>query len=166
VNRRRTDFQAWLWGEILLTGLLGASLALFITYPVVRTQFDLPQLRLVLQTGMALAGLLVAVLAAVRFSVEGRRVDLLLASGFFVTSLSAAVFAVGPLLGGRQLQRPEGWAALIGGIIGQGLVAAAPFLTSRTKRREWAIANAVAAAGLVLFVAWTLLRAEAARLDG
>jgi len=166
VNRRRTDFQAWLWGEILLTGLLGASLALFITYPVVRTQFDLPQLRLVLQTGMALAGLLVAVLAAVRFSVEGRRVDLLLASGFFVTSLSAAVFAVGPLLGGRQLQRPEGWAALIGGIIGQGLVAAAPFLTSRTKRREWAIANAVAAAGLVLFVAWTLLRAGGNSLPG
>ena len=166
MNRRRTDFQAWLWGEILLTGLLGASLALFITYPVVRTQFDLPQLRLVLQTGMALAGLLVAVLAAVRFSVEGRRVDLLLASGFFVTSLSAAVFAVGPLLGGRQLQRPEGWAALIGGIIGQGLVAAAPFLTSRTKRREWAIANAVAAAGLVLFVAWTLLRAGGNSLPG
>jgi signal transduction histidine kinase len=165
-SSRRTDFQSWVVGEILLTGLLGASLALFIAYPVLRTQFDLPQLRLVLQTGMALAGLLVAVLAAVRFSVEGRRVDLLLASGFLVASLSAAVFEVGPLLGGGSLQRPEGWAALIGGIMGQGLVAAAPFFTSRTTRREWAVANAVAAAGLALFVAWTLLRAGGNRLPG
>jgi signal transduction histidine kinase len=166
VNPRRSDFQAWLVGEILLTGLLGASLALFITYPLLRTQFDLPQLRLVLQTGMALAGLLVAVLAGVRFSVEGRNVDLLLASGFFVTSLSAAVFAVGPLLGGGELQRPEGWSALLGGILGQALIAVAPFLTQRSKRREWAIANAVAAAALVLFVAWTLLRAAGTGLPG
>ena len=156
---RRTDFQAWLWGEILLTGLLGASLALFITNPVLRTQFDLPQAWLVVQTAMALAGLLVAVLAAVRFSVDGRRVDLLLASGFLVSSLAAAVFAIGPLLGGRPLHRPEGWAALLGGIVGGGLVAVAPFLTSRTPRREWAIANAVAAAAIVLLVAWMLLRA-------
>ena len=113
-------------------------------------------------------GLLVAVLAAVRFSVDGRRVDLLLASGFFVTSLSAAVFAIGPLLGGAALQRPEGWAALLGGIVGGGLVAVAPFLTSRTPRREWAIANAVAAAGIVMVVVWMLLRARrrlAARTD-
>jgi hypothetical protein len=27
----RDDFQAWLWGEILLFGLLGSSLALFVT---------------------------------------------------------------------------------------------------------------------------------------
>jgi hypothetical protein len=115
VNDRSTDFQAWLWGEILLTCLLGASLSLFIVYPVLRTQYDLPQLRLVLQTTMALAGLLVALLATVRFSVEGRRTDLLLASGFLVMSLSAAVFSVGPLLGGEALHRPEGWAALLGG---------------------------------------------------
>ncbi|HYA09764.1 MAG TPA: hypothetical protein VEG24_09225, partial [Gaiellaceae bacterium] len=129
MGRRRTDFETWLWGEILLIGLLAAGLALFLAYPRLRTQFDLPQLRLVLLTGMALAGLLVAVLAAIRFSVEGRRVDLLLASGFFVTSLSSAVFAIGPLLGGGHVRRPEGWAALLGAIVGAGLVTLAPFLT-------------------------------------
>ena len=69
--KRRTDYQNWLWGEILLAGLLGASLALFLNYPVLRTSYDLPELRLVLQTTMALAGLLVAVLAGARYSTEG-----------------------------------------------------------------------------------------------
>ena len=139
-SSRRPDFQSWLVGEILLTGLLGASLALFISYPVLRTQYDLPQLRLVLQTTMALAGLLIALLAAVRFSVEGRRLDLLLASGLFVSSLSAAVFSIGPLLGGRPLRLPEAWAALIGGILRQALGAAAPLVQGRSNERAWAIA--------------------------
>ncbi len=158
MNRLRTDFQSWLVGQVLLTSLLGASLALFISYPVLRTQYALPELRIVLQTTMALAGLLVALLAAVRFSVEGRRTDLLLATGFFVSSLSAAAFAIGPLLGGRELHRPEGWAALTGGILGQALAAAAPFLTGRSRSRDWAIGNAVAFAGFLVVAAWVLLR--------
>jgi hypothetical protein len=143
-------------------GPLGASLALFLAYPV-PDELDLPQLRLVLQTTMALAVLLVAVLAAVRFSVEGRRLDLLLASGFFVTALSAFAFAIGPQLGGRTIQAAEGWAALLGGILGTALIAAAPFVRGRTKYRDWAIANAVAAAGIALLVAWSLLRAAGSR---
>jgi signal transduction histidine kinase len=158
VNRRRSQFQAWLWGEILLTGLLSAGLALFIAYPGLRTQYDEPQLRLVLTTTTALAGMLVALLAAVRFSVEGRRTDLLLAAGFFVSSLSAAVFFVGPMLGGA-LERPEGWAAIAGGVFGQVLVAAAPFLRGRSRSRDRAIVNGVAATVLVLTAAWMVLRA-------
>jgi signal transduction histidine kinase len=159
VKETRSEYQSWLLGEILLAGLLGASLALFLAYPVLQTSWDLPQLRLVLQTTMALAGLLVALLAAVRFSVEGRRLDLLLASGFFVSSLSAFAFSIGPQLGGATIKAPEGWAALLGGMLGQALIAAAPFLRGRTKYRDWAIANAVAAAGIALLVAWSLLRA-------
>jgi hypothetical protein len=81
----RTEYQSWLLGEILLAGLLGASLALFLSYPVLRTSYDLPELRLVLQTTMALAGLLVAVLAGARYATEGRRVDILLSRGFLTT---------------------------------------------------------------------------------
>ena len=92
--KENSDFEAWLLSETLLAGLLGAILALFLTHPSMRTRFNLPELRLVLETTMTLAGLLVAVLAAARFSAEGRRVDLLLASGFLVTSLSAAGFGV------------------------------------------------------------------------
>jgi signal transduction histidine kinase len=163
VNRGRSQFQTWLWGEILLAGLLGAGLALFIAYPRLRTQYDVPQLRLVLTTTTALAGLLVALLAAVRFSVEGRRTDLLLATGFFVSSLSAAVFFVGPMLGGR-LERPEGWTALVGGILGQVLVAAAPFLHGRMPARDRAIVNAAAAAAAALAATWLVLRTGARSL--
>ena len=159
MQERRSEYENWLWGEILLAALLGALLALFLSYPVLRTRYDLPELRLVLQTTMALAGLLVAVLAAVRFSVEGRRLDLLLASGFFVISLSSAVFAIGPQLAGSHVKPPEAWAALLGAILGQALIAAAPIVRGRSKYRDWAIANAVAAAGLALFVAWSLLQA-------
>jgi signal transduction histidine kinase len=158
-HKNRNEYQAWLLGEILLAGLLGASLALFLAHPALQTRWDLPELRLVLQTTMALAGLLVALLAAVRFSVEGRRVDLLLASGFFVTSLSAFAFAIGPQLGGQKVRAAEGWSALLGGMLGLALIAVAPFFRGRTKYRDWAIANAVAAAGIGLLVAWSLLRA-------
>ncbi|HXR11063.1 MAG TPA: hypothetical protein VN770_02105, partial [Gaiellaceae bacterium] len=129
------DFQAWLLSETLLAALLGAILALFLTNPALRTHYDLPQLRLVLQTTMALGGLLVALLAAARFSAEGRRVDLLLSSGFLVSSLSAAAFAIGPQLGGATLRPPEGWAALLGGMLGMALVEVAPFFRGRTRRR-------------------------------
>ncbi|HUJ54432.1 MAG TPA: histidine kinase [Gaiellaceae bacterium] len=164
MSERRTELQAWLWGEVLLTGLLGASLALFIAYPVLRTQYDDPQLLLVLKTAMALAGVLVAALATVRFSVEGRRVDLLLASGFLVGSLSTVGFAIIPMLGRGDLPLPEGWAALLGGLLGQALVAIAPFLHGRTRMRDWAIANSVIAAGVVLAIAWAVLHAHASSL--
>jgi signal transduction histidine kinase len=159
VKNQRTEIQNWLWGEILLAGLLGASLALFLAYPVLQTRYDLPELRLVLQTSMAGAGLLVAVLGAARYSADGRRVDLLLASGFFVTALSALAFGIGPQLGGSNLHPAEAWSALIGAIAGIALIAAAPFAQGRSKYRDWAIANAVAAVGVGLFVAWSLLRA-------
>jgi hypothetical protein len=108
---------------------------------------------------MAGAGLLVAVLGAARYSADGRRIDLLLASGFFVISLSAMVFAIGPRLGGKEVAPAESWSALIGAIAGMALIAAAPFSRGRSKYRDWAIANAVAAVGIGLFVAWSLLRA-------
>ncbi len=159
MKENRNEYQAWLWGEILLAGLLGASLALFLAYPALQTSWDMPELRLVLQTTMALAGLLVALLAAVRFSVEGRRLDLLLSSGFFVSSLSSLAFAIGPQLSGRPLLPAEAWAALLGAMLGQAMIGVAPFVRGRTKYRDWAIANAVGAVGIVLVVAWSLLRA-------
>jgi signal transduction histidine kinase len=162
--RDENDFEAWLLSETLLAALMGAILALFLTHPAMRTRYNLPELRLVLETTMALAGLLVAVLAAARFSAEGRRVDLLLAAGFLITSLSSAGFAIAPVLGGSPGRPSEEWASLIGGMLGTALIAVAPFVRGRTSRRDWAIANAVASAGIVLFVAWSLLRGAGSSL--
>jgi signal transduction histidine kinase len=164
VRPQRTKLQAWLWGEILLAGLLGASLALLVSRPALRTQYDDPALLLVLETTMALAGLLVAVLAANRFHVDGLRTDLLLAAGFLVGSLSTTAFTIGPVLGGGSLQLPEAWIASIGGIVGTALVAAAPFVGGRSRSRKRALWDAVTAAAIVLLATWVLLRAHRGQL--
>ena len=107
-------YGAFLAGEVLLLGLLGASLALFVAYPSLRTSWDLPAARLVLDTAVSLAAVLVSVLAGVRFSVEGRRLDLLICSGFGVLAATNVAFAIAPVLGGQPVHRVEGWARLAG----------------------------------------------------
>jgi signal transduction histidine kinase len=164
VERRRTDLQTWLWGEVVLSGLLAASLVLFLTHPELRTQYDRPQLLLVLETTVALAGVLVALLAALRFSVVGLRTDLLLAVGFLVGALSTIAFAIVPVLDGGPLPRADGWMALAGGIGAQGLVAAAPFLRGRSRARDRALRDTVIAAVIALGAAWFVLRAHSGGL--
>jgi signal transduction histidine kinase len=162
---RRDDFQAWLFSEILLVGLLGATLALFLVYPdSLRARWDLPQLRLVLQTTTALAGGLVALLAGVRFSVEGRRLDLLLCTGFLMSSVSSLGFTLAPTLGGQALKPAEGWTGICGLLMGQVLIAIAPFARGRTKAREGALGSAFFAAAILLLVTWSFLRSISAAL--
>src|SRR2546423_11457105 len=98
MRKEENAYQSWLWGEVLLFGLLGALLALFVTYPGLRPTFELPQVRLVLNTMVALAAALVAVLAGVRFSVGGRRLDWLLCAGFSIAAGSTVCFGIAPLL--------------------------------------------------------------------
>jgi signal transduction histidine kinase len=158
------DYQAWLWGQILLAGLLGAMLALFVAHPGLHTFYDLPRLRLVLQTVGALAGGLLALLTGVRFSVEGRRLDLLLSIGFLVQSASTVAFLIGPTLGGSTLHAPEAWAGILGGLVGMALIATAPFVRGRVKSRELALGNAVVLAAIALVLGWTFLRSTAPAL--
>src|SRR5438477_13175718 len=101
MRNEENAYQSWLWGEVLLFGLLGATLALFVTYPNLRPTFDLPQARLVLDTTVALAAVLVAVLAGIRFSVDGRRLGLLLGAGSSLDAGSTFCFAVASGLGGH-----------------------------------------------------------------
>jgi signal transduction histidine kinase len=164
VRPPRTKLQAWLWGEILLCSVLGASLALLLSRPALRTQYEAPAVFLVLETTMALAGLLVAVLAANRFQVEGLRTDLLLAAGFLVGSVSTGAFAIIPVLGDGSLHPSEDWAAALGSILGTALVSAAPLVSGRGRSRRRALWDALAAAAIVLLAAWILLRAHAHQL--
>jgi signal transduction histidine kinase len=154
----KDDFQAFLWGQILLFGLLGASLALFVVHRHhLETHWALPELRVVIQTAVALAAGIVAVLAGVRFSVEGRRLDLLLSTGFFVTALSTLAFSIAPVLGGSPVHRAEGWAGAFGSLFAGTLIAAAPFTRGRTRLGQRALGNTCFAAGLLLLIAWTAL---------
>ena len=119
----RDGYDAWLSGELLLFGLLGAALALFIDTPSLRHAWDSPPLALVLDTAIMLAGGIVAVLAGIRFSVEGRRFDLLLSAGFFVAAASALVFEILPVLDDPIPSRVESWAAIFGALVAMGLIA-------------------------------------------
>jgi signal transduction histidine kinase len=161
VNVRHTekdDFQAWLGGQILLFGLLGASLALFVSKDSLPTHWALPELRLVLQTTVGLACGLIALLAGVRYAVEARRRDLLLSTGFFVASLSTLAFSVAPVLGGQPIHRPEGWANVVGLLLAWSLIAVAPFAHGRAKAGRRALGNATAAAAILLVLVWTTFR--------
>src|SRR5213595_980264 len=93
---------------------------------------------LVVDTTVALAAVLVAVLAGVRFSVEGRRLDLLLCAGFSVAAASTFSFAIVPALDGGPPHRIEQWAGIWSRLLATALIAAAAFARTRvaTKRRE------------------------------
>src|SRR5438105_8985945 len=158
----KDDFQAWLTGEILLISLLGASLALFVARRDLQTTVSLPQLRLVLQTIASFAAGIIAVLAGVRYSVEGRRLDLLLCTGFLVASVSTAAFSIIPALNGHPIHRPEGWAAVVGRLFSWVLIATAAFVRGRSGPR--ALANTILAALIVVFLSWLALRSAVSAL--
>ncbi len=119
-------FESWLVGEMLLVALLGSATALFLTNPSLRSTYELPEGRVVLDTAVVLAATIVAILAGVRFRVEGRRLDLLLAAGFSVAAAGTLAFAILPVLGGDPQGAPEAWAALGARVVAATLIALAP----------------------------------------
>jgi signal transduction histidine kinase len=154
----RDAYQSWLWGEVLLLSLLGAALALFVTYPSLRDTYELPQLRLVLDTGVMLAAAIVAVLAGIRFSVEGRRLDFLLCGGFFLAAASTMAFAIAPVFGGGTVGKNEAWAGVAGKLLATGLIAAAPFSRGRILARQRALRWSILALACLEVAVWLLLR--------
>jgi signal transduction histidine kinase len=152
----RDDYYAWLWGEVLLIGLLGATLALFLANPSLRDTYALPQARLVLDTGVTLAAAIVAVLAGVRFTVEGRRLDLLLCAGFASAATATLAFSIAPVLGGSSLHRTEFWAGIGGRLLAATLIALAPFSRKRVNARGRALGETLVAVAILLGLIWVL----------
>src|SRR3954447_25704655 len=151
-------WEGFLWGQVLLFGLLAASLGLFLSYPSLRTPYQLPELKLVLTTLFMLAGGLVSVLSGTRFSVEGRRFDLFLCCGFFVTSVSWLAFSIIPSVAQTASGRTELWPAVIGRLLGWGLIAAAPFARGRVQHKRFVLGNALAVCVVGLIVTWGMTR--------
>jgi len=160
----RDRYQSWLWGEVLLIGLLGATLALFVAYPSLRSTYALPQVRIVLDTAVMLAAAIVAVLAGIRFSVDGRRLDLLLCGGFGAIAAGTLAFAIAPVLGGQPLHRTEAWAGVGGRLFAAMLIAAAPFSKRRVSARERALGEMLLGIAIVLGLAWGIAREGGASL--
>ena len=149
-------FEGFLWGQVLLFGLLGASLALFLAYPTLRQPYSLPELKLVLATVFMLAGGLVALLSATRFRVEGQRYDLFLSTGFFILSASWLAFSIVPSIAQAESRQTELWAAIIGRMLGWGLIAAAPFVGGRIQHRKTLLGNAFVASIGGLIIVWSM----------
>jgi signal transduction histidine kinase len=155
VSRERTDaYQTWLLGELLVIGLLGAGLVLFVGYPELREPYDVPRLRLFLDTAITLAAVAVAVLAGLRFSVEARGLDLLLCSGFGAAAASLLAFAIVPTLGGGEVGSAEAWAHVAGTTLSLTLIAAAPASGGRLLVRSGVLRLALGAVGVALVGMW------------
>jgi signal transduction histidine kinase len=143
-------FIGLLWGQVLLFTLFGASLALYLTDPGLQAPFYVPELKLVLLTAFMLIGVLVAVLSATRFSVEGRRFDVLLFTGFFVCSLSLLAFSIAPSVAGYAGRATDYWSAVLGSTVGWGLIALAPLARGHVARRGAWIVYAMGAGVAIL----------------
>jgi signal transduction histidine kinase len=163
-REERDTYENWLSGELLLFGLLGAALALFVDYAALRHAWEAPALGLVLDTAITLAGGIVAVLAGIRFSVEGRRFDLVLSSGFFVAACATLLFEIVPVLDAPLPARVEGWAAIFGALFAAGLIALAPWVRGTVVARQRALGSSVGVLLAVLVGLWLGLRALGSHL--
>jgi signal transduction histidine kinase len=149
-------YESWLSGELLLFALLGAALALYVAYPDIRGTHSLPQVRLFINTAVALVAGFVAVLTGVRFAVEGRRLDLLLCCGFFVSATATFAFSIAPVLDGKPLARDEAWAAIGGRLLAALLLAAAPLARGTIHARRRFGSAALFGCFAFLVVIWVL----------
>jgi signal transduction histidine kinase len=155
---RKDAFETFLSGEVALVALLGAALALFLTKASLRAPHDWPELRLVLTTLYAVGGGLIALLTAIRFSLEGRRFDLMLCCGFSVLSVSWVVFAIGPAVGGNAGSSSSQWASLGGLLAGWGVLACAPFIRGVIERRRAALLELAATVAGGVAAIWVVSR--------
>ncbi len=154
----RTRYLAWVRDELVLVGLLGAALVLFVAEPGRRGPYDLPSLRLFLDTAILVVSLIVCVLAYVRFTVDRRTFELYLLGGFFVTAATTLAFAIAPVLDGGPVGPAEAWAAVGGRLAAMTLIAAAPFTSGRVATKAHAVLT-MAALTLFLYALWLLCRA-------
>jgi signal transduction histidine kinase len=153
---RKDAFETFLSGEVVLVALLGAALALFLSKASLRAPYDLPEARLVLTTLYAVGGVLIALLTASRFVVEGRRYDLLLSCGFTFVAASWVVFQIVPTVVSRSEAHAESWACLGGVLAGWTVLAFAPLAQGRIERRGMAMIEAAVALVIGLAGVWLI----------
>lgn len=167
---RREAYRSWLASELLLVAILGLG-------TVVLAQYDrlggyaLPQARLSLDTAVAVIACVVAILAAVRFLVEGRLLDLLLSSAFLASGIGTFAFSVVGKLDGDPLSRIDAWAAIGATVVATLTFAVAPFVhhAVRWRRTGLAVGTALslaALAGLGVLVRVADVSQPLVRVDG
>jgi signal transduction histidine kinase len=150
VENTHQTYRSWLFGELLLVALLASATALFAVRDTFTSSYDLPEARLAFDTAVAVVATIVAVLASIRFVVEGRLLDLLLAAGFWSIALGTAAFGLVPLLGGGTLDAEAAWSLIGSRILGAALIAVAPFTHRKLGDRRRALLFAGVGVAVVL----------------
>ncbi|HYI75640.1 MAG TPA: ATP-binding protein [Gaiellaceae bacterium] len=136
---RAQSYRSWLIGEILLVCLLAAGTALFAASDSLSSAYELQDARLVFDTVVAGVAASVCVLTCIRFLVEGRTLDLLLAGGFLSIALGTVVFGILPVLDGGTLTATAAWQYIGARLLGAGLIAVAAFANGRLAARRRAL---------------------------
>ena len=150
-HTRAESYRSWLLGEILLICLLAAGTALFGASASLESVYELQDARLVFDTAVAVVASFVCVLTTIRFLVEGRALDLLLAGGFLSIALGTIAFGLVPVLEGGSLTSAAAWQYLGARLLGAGLIAMAPYTNRRlVARRRALVAVAAGVVGLLV----------------
>ncbi len=123
----------------MLVGLLASATALFAVSPSLQSAYELPEARLVVDTAVAVVAAIVSVLSGIRFLVDGRKLDLLLAAGFWAIALGTVAFGLLPVLGGDALASWAAWAFVGARLLGAALIAVAPYTDGRMSSRRTAL---------------------------
>ncbi len=149
-HRRSQTYRSWLVSEILLVTLLAWTTGLFAVSSSLQSSYELPETRLFLDTAIAVVAAIVSVLASVRFLVDGRTLDLLVAAGFWSIALGTIAFGLVPILGGETLPPAAAWALVGARLLGAALIAVAPYTDGRlTTRRPALLAVGIGIAALL-----------------
>jgi signal transduction histidine kinase len=155
---RSQTYRSWLLGEIVLVCLLASSTALVATSESLKSAYELHDARLAFDTAIALVATFVCVLTSIRFLVEGRTRDLLLAAGFWSIALGTVAFGLVPVLGGGSLGPSAAWQLMGARLLGAALIAIAPYVDGRMSARRGALVSAGAGVGVILAAAAATVR--------
>ena len=152
-HSRSQTYRSWLLGEVLLVCLLASGTALFAASDSLKSAYELHDARLAFDTAVAVVAAFVCVLTSIRFLVEGRTLDLLLAAGFWSIALGTAAFGLVPVLGGGSLSTAAAWQLVGARLLGAGLIAIAPYADGRMAARQRSLVSVGAGVALLLLVA-------------
>ena len=163
-HARSQTYRSWLVGEILLVCLLASGTALFAASDSLKSAYELHDARLAFDTTVAVVATFVCVLTSVRFMVEGRALDLLLAAGFWSIALGTVAFGLVPAFDGGSLAPTAAWQLVGARLLGAGLIAIAPYADGRMAARRRSLLSVGVGVVVVLAVAAGAMNVSIARV--
>jgi signal transduction histidine kinase len=150
---RADTYRSWLIGELVLAVVLAIATAVFVAVSGV-SGYELPEAEVAVDTAISVVAAMVAVLAVVKFRVEGRWLDLLLAAGLALAGVGTLAFAVAPSLPAAPPSASWAWSAIAAEVAAAALVAVSPFASGRSHHRRAVLTASAMGLAAMLAAAW------------